>query len=99
MVQAGLSPLEALRTATLTPARYMNVADSLGSISAGKLADLVLLDSNPLVDIRNTERISAVVANGRYLDRPALDLILVDAFQAAQFESVMPLSILTVESE
>jgi imidazolonepropionase-like amidohydrolase len=83
MVQAGLTPLDALRTATLTPARYMNVADSLGSIRAGKLADLVLLDANPLTDISNTERISGVVSNGRYMDRPALDGLLAEAVQAA----------------
>ena len=87
MVQAGLTPLEALRTATLTPARFMNVADSLGSIRSGKLADLVLLDGNPLADIRNTERISGVVANGRYLDRPALDLLLAEARRAASTSS------------
>jgi imidazolonepropionase-like amidohydrolase len=83
MVQAGLTPLDALRTATLTPARYMNVADSLGSIRAGKLADLVLLDANPLTDISNTERISGVVSNGRYLDRSALDGLLAEAVRAA----------------
>jgi len=84
MVQAGLTPLEALRTATLTPAQYMRVADSVGSIRPGKLADLVLLDADPLADIRNTERIAAVVANGRYLDRPALDLLLAEARRVHQ---------------
>ncbi|HYO45272.1 MAG TPA: amidohydrolase family protein [Gemmatimonadota bacterium] len=87
MVEAGLTPLEALRTATLTPAQYMHVADSLGSIRPGKLADLVLLDGNPLADIRNTEHISGVVANGRYLDRPALDLLLAEARHAASTSS------------
>jgi imidazolonepropionase-like amidohydrolase len=87
MVQAGLTPLEALRTATLTPAQYMRVADSLGSVRPGKLADLVLLDGNPLADIRNTERISGVVANGRYLDRPALDLLMAEARRAASTSS------------
>jgi imidazolonepropionase-like amidohydrolase len=87
MVEAGLTPIEALRTATLTPARYMHVGDSLGSIRPGMLADLVLLDGDPLADIRNTERISAVVVNGRYLDRPALDLLLAEARQAASASS------------
>ena len=65
LVRGGMSPFEALRSATLEPARYFGMLDSLGTIAAGKLADLVLLDGNPLQDIRNTRRISAVVANGR----------------------------------
>ena len=65
LVRGGMSPSEALRSATLEPARYFGMLDSLGTIAAGKLADLVLLDANPLQDIRNSRRISAVVANGR----------------------------------
>jgi hypothetical protein len=72
LVQAGLSPLEALRTATYNPAQYLGALDSLGTIGKGKLADLVLLDANPLLDIHNTRRISAVVANGRVFDSTAL---------------------------
>jgi imidazolonepropionase-like amidohydrolase len=65
LVRAGLSPFDALRAATLEPARFLNLQDSLGTIAVGKLADVVLLDANPLDDIRNTSRIRAVVANGR----------------------------------
>jgi imidazolonepropionase-like amidohydrolase len=65
LVRGGMSPFEALRSATLEPARYFGMVDSLGTVASGKLADLVLLDANPLQDIRNTRRISAVVANGR----------------------------------
>jgi imidazolonepropionase-like amidohydrolase len=83
LVEAGLTPLEALRTATLAPARFLKVMDSLGSITPGKLADLVLLEGNPLVDIRNTERISGVVTDGRYLDRAALDALQAEATRAA----------------
>ena len=72
LVRAGLTPFEALRAATLEPARYLNALDSLGSIAPGRLADLVLLDANPLDDIRNTRRIAAVMANGRLFDRAAL---------------------------
>jgi Amidohydrolase family len=68
MVGAGLTPLQALRTATINPARYFAAADSMGTVAAGRTADLVLLDANPLDDIRNTLRIFAVVANGRLID-------------------------------
>jgi imidazolonepropionase-like amidohydrolase len=71
LVKSGLTPLEALRTATYNPAEFLGALDSLGTVAAGKLADLVLLDGNPLVDIRNTARISAVVANGRVYDSTA----------------------------
>ena len=64
LVRAGLTPSEALRAATVAPARYL-AADSLGAIARGRLADLVVLDANPLADIANTRRISAVVAGGR----------------------------------
>jgi hypothetical protein len=83
LVDAGLTPLDALRTATVNPAKVLGMADSLGTIEAGKLADLVLLDANPLDDIRHTQRIAAVVLNGRYLDRQALDDLLAAAERAA----------------
>ena len=76
LVEAGLTPLEALRTATVNPARVLGMADSLGTIEADKLADLVLLDANPLADIANTRRIRAVVANGRLYRRADLDRLL-----------------------
>lgn len=71
LVQSGLSPAEALRTATYNPAEYLGALDSLGTVTKGKLADLLLLDANPLSDIRNTRRISAVIANGRVYDASA----------------------------
>ncbi len=74
--QGGLTPLEALRGATLYAARAMGVERSAGTVAAGREADLVLLDANPLDDIRNTQRIRAVVLRGRYLDRRALDALL-----------------------
>ncbi len=76
LVEAGLPPLQALQAATLNPARYLEATDSLGTVEAGKLADLVLLEANPLEDIRNTQRIAGVVLNGGYLDRRALDALL-----------------------
>ena len=71
LVRSGLTPVEALRTATYNPAEYLGALDSLGTVAQGKIADLVLLDANPLVDITNTRRISAVIANGRLFDATA----------------------------
>jgi hypothetical protein len=73
LVEAGLTPLEALQTATLNPTRVLGLAHSLGTIEVGKLADLVLLHANPLVDIRNTREIHVVVADGRLYHRDKLD--------------------------
>ena len=83
MCVAGLSPLEALRTATLNPARFLNATDSLGSVAPGHIADLVLLDANPLVDIHNTRQIRAVMRAGRLYDRAALDSLLAQARRVA----------------
>jgi imidazolonepropionase-like amidohydrolase len=77
-VVAGLTPMEALQTATINAARFMGKEKDLGTIQKGKLADLVLLDANPLDEIHNTTKINAVVVNGRLLDRPALDKMLSD---------------------
>src|SRR6202453_1875783 len=82
-VQAGLTPLQALQTATLKPAKFMNRLADLGTVERGKLADLVLLDANPLDDIANTQRIRAVVLAGRYLDRTELDRMLKGVEKAA----------------
>jgi imidazolonepropionase-like amidohydrolase len=78
LVEAGLTPLEALRTATLNPASVLGMTDSLGTVEAGKLADLVLLDADPLADIANTQRIRAVVADGRLYRRGDLDRLLAE---------------------
>jgi imidazolonepropionase-like amidohydrolase len=82
-VQAGLTPLQALQTATLNPAKFMNRLADLGTVERGKLADLVLLDANPLEDIANTKKIRAVVLAGRYLDRTELDRMLKRVEKAA----------------
>jgi imidazolonepropionase-like amidohydrolase len=65
LARGGMTPFEILRAATLEPARFLGATDSLGTIAPGKLADLVLLEADPLHDIRNTRRIAAVMANGR----------------------------------
>jgi imidazolonepropionase-like amidohydrolase len=63
-----------VRTATINPARYLNREYELGSITEGKLADLVILDANPLEDIHNVRRVHAAMMNGRFFDR--LELLL-----------------------
>jgi imidazolonepropionase-like amidohydrolase len=82
LVQAGFTPLEALQTATRNPGQYLGLADT-GTVEKGKRADLVLLDANPLDDIRNTRRIQSVVVAGRYLSRDDLDELLRKAQRAA----------------
>jgi imidazolonepropionase-like amidohydrolase len=75
-VKGGTSPFEALRAATLALARYFGALDSLGTIAPGKVADLVLLAANPLDDVRNSSRIEAVMANGRWFDAAARERLL-----------------------
>ncbi len=82
-VAAGFTPMEALQTATVNPAKFLEMEDRLGTIEKGKLADLLLLDANPVDDIRNTQKIAGVIVNGRYLSRADLDKMLAGAEQAA----------------
>ncbi len=79
LVQAGLTPYQALRAATVDVGRFLGAGDSLGIVAPGAAADLVLLDANPLDDIRNTRRIRLVVRGGVVHDRAALDAILARA--------------------
>lgn len=76
LVKGGLTPMEALEAATLRPAQYFKMEDELGLIEKGMLADLVLLEANPIDNIRNTKKISAVVRNGYFFDRAALNDLL-----------------------
>jgi imidazolonepropionase-like amidohydrolase len=71
-VAAGFTPLQALQAATLNPAIFLAMEDSIGAIEAGKIADLVLVQGNPLIDIANTRRVVAVVARGNLYDRDKL---------------------------
>ncbi len=68
LVRAGLSPIEALRSATIRPAEFLNLEDKMGTIEVGKVADLVLLSANPLADISNTRSIELVVSKGKLVD-------------------------------
>jgi hypothetical protein len=83
-VDAGFTPLEALKTATVNPAQFFGMTDSMGSIEVGKTGDLVVLDANPLEDISNTKRISAVIVGGRFLARSDLKSLLEKAEAAAK---------------
>jgi imidazolonepropionase-like amidohydrolase len=83
-VKAGLTPMEALQTATLNPAKFLGRTQDFGTVETGKLADLVLLDASPLDDIRNTQKISGVVLGGRYFSRADLDSILKTVEAAAR---------------
>jgi imidazolonepropionase-like amidohydrolase len=69
LVRAGLTPLEAIAAATLASAEILGAEEELGTIEVGKWADLVILDGDPLADIRNTGRIRAVVKGGDIVDR------------------------------
>jgi imidazolonepropionase-like amidohydrolase len=82
-VAAGFTPLEALQTATVNPARFFGVEKQFGSIEKGKFADLVLLTANPLEDIANTQKIAAVIANGSYYRRADLEKMLASVEAAA----------------
>ncbi len=77
LVRAGMSPLEAIQSATLNPARFLGLEATQGTIQKGKLADLVLLTANPLTDIQNTQKIEAVILKGRLLTHHDLSNLLV----------------------
>jgi imidazolonepropionase-like amidohydrolase len=79
MVGGGLTPIQVLRAATLSPAEFAGESDRRGTIAAGKVADLVLLTADPLADIANTRHIDAVIHDGAVIDRAALDQMLENA--------------------
>src|SRR5262249_35365003 len=76
LVSVGFSNLEALQAATLEPARFLGGLDSLGTVAAGKLADLVLLTGDPLRDIENVRKVDVVIADGRVYDAAARAALL-----------------------
>ncbi|MGH7451444.1 MAG: amidohydrolase family protein [bacterium] len=88
LVQAGLTPMEALQAATLNPAKYFGIQDSLGTITTGNIADLVLLEANPLADINNTKSLAAVVVNGKLFPKLALQEMLVNIEKIANKKSI-----------
>ena len=68
LVRAGLTPLEALKSATIRPAEFLNLENKMGTIEVGKVADLVLLSANPLEDIGNTRKIELVISKGNLIN-------------------------------
>ena len=78
LVKAGLTPEEALVSATRLPATWLGIDDKIGTVEVGKYADLILLDANPMDAIQNTEKISGVFFNGRWIDRETIDAMLAD---------------------
>ena len=88
-VAAGFTPLEALQTGTINPARFFHMEDRAGTVERGKYADLVLLEANPLEDIRNTQKISGVIFNGRFFKKADLQRILKNVEESARQEPVV----------
>jgi len=89
-VDAGFTPLEALQTATIRPAEFFGTTADFGAVEKGKIADLLLLDANPTENIGNTQKIAAVILNGRYLSLADLDAILASVQAAAQTAQSVP---------
>ena len=79
LVAAGLSPFDALQSATVLPARFLERGEGAGMVTEGSPADLLLLDGDPLAAIGNTRRIAGVVRRGEWLDRTTLDAMLQEA--------------------
>ena len=79
MVQSGLTPMQAIMCATKTNAELLGIEQTTGTLTVGKQADLIVLDGNPLDDIRNTRKIAGVFARGKYYSRASLDKILLTA--------------------
>jgi len=89
LVESGVSPLGALQMATRNPALFMGATAKYGSVTPGKIADLVLLDADPLQDIHNSTKISEVFLGGKEYDRPALDQILAFAEKSANLQQTL----------
>jgi hypothetical protein len=84
LVQVGFTPTQALQSATLDPALFLAKLDKFGVVEAGHAADLVLLEANPLEDIRNTSKIAAVIVTGKYYSRQDLDKMLAQVAETAR---------------
>ncbi|EDP95029.1 amidohydrolase family protein [Kordia algicida OT-1] len=85
MEQGGMSPMEALKTATINPAEYIGAGNDIGSLKVGKLADLIIMDKNPLENIRNTESITHTMINGRLYDTETMNEIGNESKERSKF--------------
>lgn len=92
---AGLSPLDVLQATTLNPAEFLHRETMMGTVDQGKIADLVLLDANPIAGVANLDKIAAVFVNGRYFARPALDRMKSDVAEAYAWQPLKGLSATT----
>ena len=92
LAEAGLSPLQVLQSSTLNGAEFLGRQASMGTVEEGKNADLVLLDANPLADVANLGKISAVVLQGRYLPKTALEAMKQASAQAYAAQALKPLN-------
>ena len=88
LAASGLSPLEILQMTTLNGAEFLRRQATMGTVDEGKNADLVLLDANPILDVANLDRISAVFLKGRYFSKQALDKMKNDVAAAYAAQSI-----------
>ena len=92
LAAAGLTPLQILQATTLNGAQFLGREARMGTVDSGKNADLVLLDANPIADVANLDKISAVVLRGKYYSRSALDKLLSDVAAAYAAQPLLDLS-------
>lgn len=99
LVKAGLTPMEALQAATLNPARFLGRENDFGTVTSGKIADLVLLDGNPLEDIANTNKIAAIVFQGKFISRAALGDMLSNVEALASRKPISEILFKTIQEK
>ena len=83
--QGGMSPWNVIKASTIDGARYIGMEEELGSIKAGKLADLVILDADPMADIQNSDQVSHVILNGRLYESATMNQLYPDTKTRAKF--------------
>ncbi len=99
LVEAGFTPLEALQTATLNPAIFLGAAESYGTVEKGKIADLLLLEADPLEKIENTKRICAVVLGGKLFSKQQIDEMLANFEKIANQKPISKLLMKTIQEQ